>query len=268
VRAEVRGEAGNAVSAVIGSWDPLLPSHLDLFRTLARRARAEELRACAVVIAPAPMRYMHPRLFRDFDDLETRLALIRESGIETMLIVHFDETDLDATAADFLDLICGELDLKRLWLGATQSLGRGVEGSRAAITTSAGRFGLELSALPIDRRPQDAQQIWAHLARGEISLASRMVGRPPVRARPAGPWAYVGWPVGNYRAVPLEQARDVLFPPWQGAPIDLQVVRQGQSATAFEWPSSVFNWLAIVDGDRVRPGTARAPRRPGGATPA
>jgi hypothetical protein len=250
MRAEVRGEAGKPVSAVIGSWDPLSASHLKLLRDLVHRASLEELRACAVVITPTPLRYLRPGIFRDFDDLETRLALIRDSGIEITLLVHFDEADLDSTADVFLDLICRHLDLKRLWLGATQSLGSGAEGSRAAITSAADRLGFDLSVLPVDQEPPNDQRAWARLARGEISLASRIMGRPPVRARPSGPWAYVDWPVGTYRAVPLEQAREVLFPPWRGAPIEVQVVRRGRSARAFEWPSSTHNWLAIVDRER------------------
>jgi FAD synthase len=251
MRLELCGEAGTPTMAVIGAWEPLTCSSLHLFRRLARRAKAEGLRSCVIVIHPAPIRFLQLNdVFREFDDLEARLALIRACGVDSTLTAHFSEADLGRTAKYFLSRVQEQVVLRDLWLGASQSLGSGPEGSRIAIERLARELQFKLRIMRPNRNAFDAQRVWAHLACGEIGKASRLVGRPPVRTRPSSGSVEVGWRPGDYPAVPLAEAREVLSLRTAANPIMVRVRKQARS-TRLHWPSTTINWLALV-GDRRR----------------
>jgi FAD synthase len=69
-------------------------------------------------------------------------------GIDDVLCVRFRKQDFSATAAQFLDTLCENVELDELWLGELQLLGPGSEGGRAAITKFAQTHGISLTVLP------------------------------------------------------------------------------------------------------------------------
>jgi FAD synthase len=253
MRAELRGHYGHATIAVVGAWEPLIDSHFRLFRRLAKRARLLEQDSCVVMIYPPPAQLLqrpNARL-QEYDDLETRLSLIRSFGIDSIIVIHFDQRDLSGSAEQFLTLVRDCVDLRELWLGATQSLGTGSEGSQTTIKCLAAQMGLKLTVMRSQRDGLNVHQVWHYLAAGKIEEASDLVGHAPIRSRPPSRSLELLWPRGKYPALPLSKPIDVFSrPEAQLLTVD---VKGRTGSRRMLWPAEEVEWLAFVGNPVLAP---------------
>ena len=212
MRAELRGPNDRAAIVAVVAWEPLIDSHFRLFRRLAQSARRRGQCSCVVLIHPSPAQLLHGPETQsyEYDDLESRLSLIGSLGIDSVVIVYFKERDLSCDAEEFLGLVRECVDVRELWLGATQSLGSGPQGSQNAIACLADEMGFKLKTLQPQRDGINANQVWEHLAKGNVAEASSLVGHAPIRSRPATGSLRLRWPRGAYPAIALSEPADVL----------------------------------------------------------
>ena len=118
-------------------------------------------------------------------------------------------TDADAGATEFFDSVLAGMPLPELWLGRSQSFGRGQAGSQATIARLAEQRGVRRHVLP--RPPAEGAnagyQALRLLADGRLADAIDQVGYPPVWRRPRSALLRLPWRPGRYRAARLEEAR-------------------------------------------------------------
>jgi FAD synthase len=254
MRATQYGRLTGPVITVVGVWDPFLASHRTLLQQLRSRAAARSRSSLAVLIDPPPGAISRFRLrygtsgWPVYDSVSTRVGFILDAGVDAVLCMRFRRRDFGATAAEFLDAVRARAEVEELWLGAVQQLGPGPPGSRAAVADYAVRHGLRLTMLPAP--PLATYDVRHLLASGRLAEAVRVVGHPPIWARPKSAGLRLAWHPGPYRAIPLKQPGPVSA----GSPLDgastLQVVIRPQSKGPgkLTWPGPEIRYLAFVSG--------------------
>ena len=233
--------------AVIGTWDPLLRAHRELFRELARTGARAGLTPLVIVLFPSPRRLMNPdpAIYLEYTDLRARVALIRECAAVKVLTVRMTARDLDASSRSFFDLINSHIRLRELWLGASQSLGRCKQGSAAAIATLARRRKISLRRLDACKESRVGGMALRFLGEGKLRDAIKCVGHAPIWGRPRSGVLKLNWPPGKYLAIPT--IRPSLAPVSAPGPISVKISSAMKGGT-LEWPAREVGWLSFLAG--------------------
>jgi hypothetical protein len=243
VKTTLHGEVRAPVAAVVGVWDPLLPAHRDLFADLRRHASAHDLAAVAIVLDPSPQALLYGAADAPvYHDLRTRIAILLAAGLDAVLTVHLAERDLLAGAEAFFDRVGRRHDLRELWLGARQTLGRGEVGSVRVIERTAADRGVALTRLPDRRLPTGTVQ--RLLAEGRLDEAAQLVGGSPIQSRPRGESLTLAWSPGSYRAVPLRDPTAPIAAP----ALTIDAIPTGAGLVRIPWPSRDIPALAFLRG--------------------
>lgn len=246
MRVALHGRIDAPAITVIGTWDPLLTPHHELFDDLVRRARAT--RRCAVVIMldPDPVSYLWGPADRpSYHDWRVRVHEMRAAGVDAVVRIHFRRADVDAVAADLFRAIAPRISLAELWLGARQSFGRGPGGNGAAIDAQAERFGFTVYRLPPAKRATvEGNVIRRLMIAGQVRQAAGLVGRSPVRARPTSGHTTLAWAAGTYQALVLDTPSRVHDP----TPITVRLLPRRNRLADLVWPDPAVPYLAIIAG--------------------
>ena len=230
--------------ATVGTWDPFTRTHDELLASLSEHARARGLGTIAVMLDPPPSALLHARWVL-YDDARTRVDLLLER-VDGVVCVAFCQADLKAGAKELIEILSRELTLAELWIGPKQTLGSGARGSGLAIVLAARDHGIKVRRIPqrsVDGGPALARQ---ELARGAVENATRRVGRPPTRTRPASEAAVrLAWRPGRYRAQAWTSSGSEAS---EGGSIDLDLVAGGDGMSSFDWPSPSIEQLVFTRG--------------------
>jgi FAD synthase len=233
------------VVAVIGVWDPLVPEHRQLFRDLIAHARRNGLSSVAIVIDPAPPILVYgPSRWPVYNDIDPRIHLIRECGLDAVMLMQFTPQAFEATAADFFQSVTASVTLEELWLGAYQAIGSGSASSPAHIENLAQHHGVRLKRLPETERSLLANDVRKLLATGCIVKAARIIGRPPIVSRPREASVRMAWRPGVYQAVGLKTPTAQVA----GPRIPIDVVQDVYGERRFTWPHPEIKYLAFFSG--------------------
>lgn len=235
------------VIAAVGVWDPIMPSHREMFVRLSRDAHARSLESCAVVLDPHPGTFVNRfSAWPVYDDLSGKCAMIRSCGVDHIVVVAFSAEDLSAGAKDFLDAIEPHVSLVELWLGATQSLGSGPEGSADAITELSRDRKFELVRLPAPPAMVLGSNVRRLLAAGRLRETATYVGRVPVRYRSETTVVNTSWQPGPYRAISVIDGR------LHNESLIVPMIPTNEYASHFIWPDPSVDRLLFVSGPSDR----------------
>lgn len=249
--------------AVIGTWDPLLDAHKELFRALVRRGGKAGLTPVVIILFPSPARLLNPDpdICLEYTDLRARVALIRECAAVQVVTVRMTTRDLDASTRSFFDLISSQIRLRELWLGANQSLGRCKQGSAAAISALARKRKILLRRLEVSKASKLGGMALRCLEEGRLREAIKCSGSPAIWRRPRSGVLRLNWPPGNYIAIPMIRPS---LPPVSGlTPILVKIV-PAMKGGMLEWPARDVEWLSFLAGpaDRRSAGIPKKTTRP------
>jgi hypothetical protein len=246
--------------AVVGTWDPVVDAHRELFQRLASRGKRIKCVPVVIVLFPPPTRFLNPDgLCLEYTDIKSRVALIQECARVKVLAIRFQRQDLDSSCRSFFDLVRTRVSLRELWLGATQSLGRGPQGSGPAISALARKRNIVLRRMDVCHRSHVGRKALALLEEGKVSDAIKCAGHAPIWGRPRSGVLRLDWPPGKYLAVPVAQP---LFKASPDGMISLRLSPGGSGRRQrLEWPGPDVAWLAFLAGPADR--KAFAKRRSG-----
>jgi hypothetical protein len=245
MRAVLHGTVRRPAAIVVGTWDPLLPDHRELFARLSRAAHRRSLDFVAIMLDPAPaLLRWGATSWALYDGTSIRQHLIRRSGSDAVVRIRFSNRDLDATAAQFLAFVGSYLTLAELYLGAGQVLGNGPEGMEDAIARSAAEHGMLLRRLPPTGLTPTIGRVRALLALGRLRGASELVGRPPTWARPPAGVLRLAWRPGIYRGVPISRPDGEP----RADPVEIELTAQARGLPRMGWPPLPSRYLAFTAG--------------------
>ena len=166
----------------IGNFDGVHRGHQELLKRLIARAREREAPATVYTFDPPPRVVLEPgRHPPRILSLPDKVALLGEHGVERVVVETFDRGFARHPGAWFVDEVLGRrLDPLALLVGHDFRFGRGREGTAALVRARLPE--LPFSQLEAERegdRIISSSRIREAVARGEVALAARMLGRCP-----------------------------------------------------------------------------------------
>jgi riboflavin kinase/FMN adenylyltransferase len=201
-------------AVALGVFDGVHVGHRAILGTALTRARADGLEAVACTFDPHPMEVLQPdRAPRPITTLEERLALIGETGIDTVVVLTFTRELAAVEPEAFVkEVLLERLRAREVVVGYNHRFGRGARGDARLLQELAPRMGFQAHVVPpmtVEGTPVSSSEIRAALQRGDVTRAARDLGRPYSIAglvtSGAGRGRTLGFPTAN-----IESERPVL----------------------------------------------------------
>lgn len=172
---------GRPVVATIGSFDGVHKGHRALLDHL--RAMAERLGARSVVVTFDP----HPRIAMGRDGgmgllttIAERAMLLREAGIDNMVVAHFDEEFRRQSYDEFVERSLVEgLGMRGMIVGYNHRLGRGSEGNYERLMPMAERCGFDIECVAqhkVDESKVSSTVVRDVLMTGDMARVKELLG--------------------------------------------------------------------------------------------
>ncbi|WP_343991825.1 bifunctional riboflavin kinase/FAD synthetase [Nocardioides dubius] len=179
---EVPSDLGGAV-VTIGNFDGCHLGH----QLVVRRARevADEaggLPVVAVTFDPHPMAVLRPEHAPVMlTTLEERAELLRQAGVDHVLVIPFDRDVAAWSPAEFVQrIIVDALAAKAVVVGANFRFGNRAAGDVAALRELGAERGFTAEGVALDGGPQvwSSTYVRTCLAAGDVAGAAEALGRP------------------------------------------------------------------------------------------
>ena len=187
---EVLHHPGNCSSrrpcaVTIGAYDGVHTGHRLVIDRVRRAAAEQGLESAVVTFDRHPASVVRPESApKLLTDLDQKLELLAETGIDYVLVVHFDEERSHETAEDFVrEVLVGCLDVKAVVVGHDFHFGQGRKGNVGLLQDMGAEMGFDVTGLRLfsgglGRDPISSTRIRALLAEGAVGEAASLLGRP------------------------------------------------------------------------------------------
>lgn len=201
-------------SVTVGSFDGL---HLGHQRILKRMCESSKHPVTVITFDPHPQVVIQP--FSDLPPLLTsfdeRVELFEKSGVDRLIIIHFDKNFAKTTANDFIRrILVKKVGISRIFVGPKHGFGAGRRGGVEVLTKMGKESGFEVEVVPPVVR--DGAFVSSSLIRrclldGDALYAWRFSGHPffligkVIKGDKRG--AELGFPTANLK---LENKRKLL----------------------------------------------------------
>jgi riboflavin kinase/FMN adenylyltransferase len=173
----------------IGAYDGLHLGHRTVIAEVMRRAAVGGHRSAVVTFDRHPAQVIRPDSApRLLTDLDQKLELLRATGVDYVVVVHFDEARALESAEDFVrTVLVGCLNVKDIVVGEDFHFGHRRGGDVALLAEMGRTLGFQVHGHLLvgeDGRPaRDDEQVSSTAIRralhhGRLDSANRMLGRP------------------------------------------------------------------------------------------
>lgn len=167
----------------LGVFDGLHLGHQLIMNTVAERAKAIGAVPTVITFDPHPRAVLHPEsappLLQTFDQ---KIEAFGALGIEQTIVVRFTPEFASIRAAEFLsDVVKDRLQAQEVYLGKGFAFGYNREGNIELLKRLGSEIGFVAGEVPevkLRGRRVSSSKIRELLARGNVNLARRMLGRP------------------------------------------------------------------------------------------
>jgi riboflavin kinase/FMN adenylyltransferase len=192
----------------LGTFDGVHVGHMELLREALRLARDRGARSGVYTFNVHPLAVLNPsqapQLLTSLDD---RLKLIEKAGIDTAVVQSFDMTLAGMSQEDFVaGVLVSALSAEHVVCGFDYTFGRHGVGTARELVTICARHGIGVTVVPPVTEAGTtvgSTAVRAALARGDVALVSRLLGRPHfvrgIVERGRGVGRALGVPTANLR---------------------------------------------------------------------
>jgi riboflavin kinase/FMN adenylyltransferase len=205
----------SGAAVTVGAYDGVHLGHRHVIGHLRDLARARHLETVVVTFDRHPATVVRPESAPPtLTDLEQKLELLADCGVDRTVVVPFDRARSDETAEDFVTgVLVGALAARLVVVGRDFHFGHGRKGDVALLTEMGTAEGFDVEPIELvggaggDEVPVSSTRIRRLIADGDVAGAAKLLGRPhQVRGRVehgAGRGArLLGYPTANVRVVP------------------------------------------------------------------
>lgn len=193
---EIPADFGPSI-ATVGNFDGVHRGHQGLLRGAAKEARELGLRSIAVTFDPHPAQFLYPDIApKLLTFLPQRLRLLAATGIDAVLVLHFDEALSRVTAYEFArDVLAGRLAVRGMHEGPSFRFGHGARAGVVELAEFGNEFGFHVDVHPVVRvhgLDVSSSKVRSLIAAGDVRRARWMLGRSfsvfstPARGRGIG----------------------------------------------------------------------------------
>lgn len=169
--------------ATIGNFDGMHLGHQRLVQQVCSKAVLYSLPSVVITFEPLPQEYFAkqnpwPRLTK----LREKLFILKELGVDYVLCLSFNEILANLTAQQFLEqILISQLRIKHLVIGDDFHFGQGREGNFSFLQQAARQFSFTVEEMPtflLDNIRVSSRRVRDVLGKGDLHMASRLLGRP------------------------------------------------------------------------------------------
>ena len=171
----------------IGNFDGAHLGHRALLDTLRQSAARLGVPACVLTFEPHPREFFAAR--RPGASAPARIATLRDklealaaAGVDRTCVVHFNERFAAQSPDAFVDTVLVDgLRVRHLLIGDDFRYGAGRGGDFASLEQAASRHGFALermATVALDGERISSSSVRAALARADLPLVERLLGRP------------------------------------------------------------------------------------------
>lgn len=181
---------GERTVVTIGAYDGVHRGHRTVIAEVCRRATEQGARSAVVTFDRHPASVVRPESApRLLTDLDQKLELLAETGVDAAVVVHFDEAQAaEAPLAFARRVLVDCLAVSSVVIGEDFHFGKGRQGNVATLR-ELGRdlgpdSGFEVAGIALLGRhdgpdePVSSTAIRRAMAGGQVELAAEMMGRP------------------------------------------------------------------------------------------
>jgi len=168
------------VFVVVGVFDGLHRGHAYLLHHLVAEAAARNARPVVITFDHHPDEILTgsaPPLLCDPDERLQRLAA---AGVDTTVVVHFDQRLRETTYRSFVAMIADRAPLAGFLMTPDAAFGYRREGTPDSLAALGAEQGFDVTVVPpfeLDGRPVRSTEVRTAISAGDIALAAELLGR-------------------------------------------------------------------------------------------
>ncbi|CAN5790540.1 bifunctional riboflavin kinase/FAD synthetase [soil metagenome] len=170
------------VAATIGFFDGVHRGHQGLIDVARKVADEQGARTAAVTFDRHPAAVVRPESAPLLlTDLDQRLELLEDAGVDLTLVLTFDEARARESAEDFVtEVLVRCLAARAVVVGADFHFGHRRRGNVALLAAMGGEHGFEVHGIELAGmgQPVSSTAIRTALAGGDVAAAAALLGRP------------------------------------------------------------------------------------------
>ena len=175
--------AGRKVCLAIGFFDGVHLGHQQIIRQTLADAHQHEALALVLTFDRHPNTVVAPEQVPPLIySLPQKLRAIESLGVDTLLLIHFDEKFSRQTGEEFIGRLAQEVgQIQSLCVGADFVFGRSRSGNVSLLKKLGGEMGFAvhgLAAVSLDGQVVSSTRIRELIQGGDLDAASQMLGRP------------------------------------------------------------------------------------------
>lgn len=197
---DYRGDRPSVVA--LGTFDGVHLGHQALLRAARARAQAHQALSLAFTFPQPPGNHLgYPKPLLLPPALKFRLL---ERWVARVVVCEFPQIAGMAPEPFVREVLCRQLRAQDVVVGQDYRFGKGRSGDVALLQALGQRYGFEvhpLAPVELDGEPVSSTRIRRAIRAGEIPLARRLLGRPPLLwgrvVRGAGRGRTLGFPTAN-----------------------------------------------------------------------
>jgi len=168
--------------AVIGNFDGVHRGHRQVLGAAAAEARSRGMRSIAITFQPHPAQFLYPKEApRLLTFLPERLRLLATTGVDAVLVLHFDEALSRVTAEEFVrNFLVGVLRARGIHEGSNFRFGHGAKAGVNELRAFGEGFGFAVQVHPAVRvhgMEVSSSAVRSLIAAGDVRRARWMLGR-------------------------------------------------------------------------------------------
>ncbi len=194
----------------IGNFDGVHKGHQLLFKRVAQQALARRGASVAITFEPHPLKILRPGGIKLISTIQQKVELIRQTGIDTLVVLPFTRELAATPAAAFINAILAHLKMKELVVGYDYAFGRGREGNIPFLKKHGEEKGFVLTvidALHVDSILVSSTKIRELVSEGRMRDVAKLMGRPyqirgEVKMGERRGAAEIGFPTANLHISP------------------------------------------------------------------
>ena len=176
-------KGGKQIVLAAGFFDGVHKGHQKVLQTALKKARDCGGQVWAMTFAVHPMKILNPRKQPPLiTSTEHKLKLFEEMGLDGCILYPFKKGTANMPPEEFLCSLKNALrPLAEIVVGRNWRFGKGGKGTTRVLAKLCREMGLKLTVVsPVIRGgdPVSSTRIRAHILRGELRVAEKMLGRP------------------------------------------------------------------------------------------
>ena len=174
------GKLPKSSAITIGVFDGVHLGHKYLIDALMKNANNDKLSPGIVTFDPHPIEILKPDIdFKYLQSLESRINRLKQTGVDFITVIKFDNLLSQLSAEDFLNELKDHLNFKLLVVGEDFRLGKNQEGNLMHLKALSQKLDFSMQDLPLKSKSNtkfSSSKIRKFITNGNISEANKILG--------------------------------------------------------------------------------------------